>query len=116
MTESTEERTGFCSVSVSKYLCTYPPTIAPILVLMGVIGEGAEVGVVSVTMGVVATLAVGYPRHLKALENVFAPVDDARVAMIMAGRRLWVVMWMITVVACVGIVLLLTMDEVTPTT
>ena len=31
---------------------TYPPTMAPILVLMGVTGEGAEVGVVSATVGV----------------------------------------------------------------
>ena len=45
---------------------TYPPTMAPILVLMGVTGEGAEVGVVSATVGVAATAAVGYPRHFMA--------------------------------------------------
>ena len=79
---------------------TYPPTMAPIFVLMGVIGEGAEVGVVSMTMGVAATAAVGYPRHFNAFAKVIAPVDEARVAMTTVGRWLWVAMW-IAAVACI---------------
>ena len=62
--------------------------MAPIFVLMGVTGEGAEVGVVSVTVGVVATAAVGYPRHFNALVKVVAPEGEARVAMTMVARRL----------------------------
>ena len=52
-----QEKNESCSI----YCMPYPPTMAPILVLMGVTGEGAEVGVVSVTVGMMATAAVGYP-------------------------------------------------------
>ena len=67
---------------------SYPPTIAPILALIGVTGEGAEVGVVSVTVGVKATAAGGYPRHFNVLVMVLAPVEEAKVAMMMVARRL----------------------------
>ena len=62
--------------------------MAPILVLMVATGEGAEVGVASVTLGVEATVAVGYPKHFSALVKVIAPVVEAKVAMTTAARRL----------------------------